>query len=69
VGLLTRIAALGVACNMLVAIYLVRAKFGFFANWSGTQKGESFEFHVLAIAIATTLIAKGAGAFSLDREV
>src|SRR5580700_9180251 len=35
VGFLTRIAAFGIAVNMLVAIWMVHAPFGFFMNWSG----------------------------------
>jgi putative oxidoreductase len=66
-GLLTRVAAFGIAVNMIVAIFLVHARNGFFMNWSGNQRGEGFEFHLLAIAIAATLMARGAGAWSLDR--
>jgi putative oxidoreductase len=35
-------------------------------NWFGTQKGEGFEFHHLAIGIAVALIIGGAGRWSLD---
>jgi putative oxidoreductase len=66
-GLLTRIAALSIAVDMLVAIFLVHAPNGLFMNWFGTQRGEGFEFHLLAIAIALTLVARGAGAWSIDR--
>jgi len=40
VGLLTRVAALGIACVMLVAIVRVHWPNGFFMNWFGNQKGE-----------------------------
>ena len=43
-GFLTRIAALGIAANMAVAIATVHRAVGFFMNWNGTQKGEGFEF-------------------------
>lgn len=66
-GLLTRIAAFGIAANMLVAIVMVHRQFGFFANWAGTQKGEGYEFHLLALAMCAFLMIKGAGAVSLDR--
>jgi len=66
-GLLTRIAAFGIAVNMLVAVITVHSQFGFFANWSGTQKGEGYEFHLLALAMCAFLILKGAGAISVDR--
>ena len=39
-GLLTRVAAFGIAVNMVVAVLTVHSRFGFFANWNGTQKGE-----------------------------
>jgi putative oxidoreductase len=38
-------------------------------NWSGNQAGEGFEFHLLAIALTVGVLAKGAGAFSIDRVV
>ena len=39
-GLLTRVAAFGIAVNMLVAVLMVHIHVGFFANWAGDQKGE-----------------------------
>jgi putative oxidoreductase len=66
-GILTRVAALGIAVNMLVAVAMVHSQFGFFMNWSGTQKGEGFEYHLLALAMSAFLIIKGAGALSVDR--
>jgi putative oxidoreductase len=68
-GLLTRIASLGVCGLMIGAIFMVHLQFGFFMNWFGTQKGEGFEFHLLVLAIAATLLLRGAGAFSLDRAL
>jgi putative oxidoreductase len=69
VGLLTRIAALGVFGLMVGAIFMVHLQNGFFMNWMGTQKGEGFEFHLLVLAIAAALLLRGAGAFSLDRSL
>ena len=69
VGLLTRIASLGVAGLMIGAIFMVHLQNGFFMNWMGTQKGEGIEFHLLALAIAAALLLRGAGAFSLDRAL
>jgi putative oxidoreductase len=66
-GFLTRIAAFGIGVNMLVAMMTVHRAFGFFINWSGTQKGEGFEFHLLVLAIVAFLMIRGAGAFSVDR--
>jgi len=66
VGLLTRVAALGIAVVMLVAILTVHRQHGFFMNWRGTQAGEGVEYHVLALGLALALIVNGAGAWSID---
>jgi putative oxidoreductase len=42
---------------------------GFFMNWTGRQKGEGFEFHMLVVAMAVVLIARGGGAASVDRAI
>jgi len=68
-GLLTRIASLGIGCLMIGAIFMVHLQNGFFMNWYGNQKGEGYEFHLLAIAMAATLLLRGAGAFSADRAL
>ena len=54
VGFLTRIAAFGIGCVMLVAIITVHWAHGFFMNWDGNQKGEGFEFHLLALISFST---------------
>ena len=69
VGLLSRVAAFGIACNMVVAVAVIHIQYGFFINWFGNQKGEGFEFHILAIAGALVIMIKGAGALSLDRAL
>jgi putative oxidoreductase len=66
-GFLTRIAAIGVLSNMIAAIALVHSQFGFFMNWTGTQKGEGYEYHLVILAVTVLLIIRGAGAVSLDR--
>jgi putative oxidoreductase len=65
-GFLGRIAAFGIFCSMLVAIFMVHLQFGFSMNWYGAQKGEGIEYHLLAIAIALALIIRGSGAASVD---
>ena len=64
-GLLTRVAALGIAVVMLVAI-TVHKQHGFFMNWFGAQAGEGVEYHLLALGLALALIVNGAGAWSID---
>jgi putative oxidoreductase len=66
-GLLSRFGALTIIGNMVVAIAKVHWQFGLFMNWYGTQKGEGYEYHLLAIAIGLTIVVRGSGALSLDR--
>jgi putative oxidoreductase len=68
-GFFTRLAALAVAVDMAVAVYLIHWKIGFFMNWMGNQKGEGFEYHILAIAIGLALTVKGGGRWSVDRAL
>jgi putative oxidoreductase len=65
-GFLGRIAAFGIIANMVVAIFMVHAPFGFFMNWTGAQAGEGFEYHLLAIAIGLAVLIRGSGALSVD---
>jgi putative oxidoreductase len=67
VGLLSRLAAFGIAINMVVAVVMVHASNGLFMNWQGKQAGEGYEYHLLAIAMAVFIAVRGAGAWSLDR--
>lgn len=67
IGFLSRIAAFGIMTNMIVAVALVHRHVGFFMNWTGAQKGEGYEYHLLAIAICITVLVRGAGALSVDR--
>ena len=69
VGLLSRIAAFGIICNMIVAVLTVHVHNGFFMNWYGKQKGEGFEYHLLAIVGLLVMLVKGAGALSIDHAL
>ena len=61
-GLLTRLAALGVGATMVVAILTVHLKQGFF-----NPGGVEFPLSLLASAIA--LVVAGAGAYSVDAVI
>jgi putative oxidoreductase len=65
-GFLTRVAAFGIATNMVVAVFMVHLPYGFFMNWFGKQEGEGFEFHILAIALALAIMIRGGGKWSID---
>lgn len=68
-GALTRIAAFGITCNMVVAVYMLHFKHGFFMNWFGKQQGEGFEYHILVIAITIALMIRGGGRWSVDGAI
>ena len=67
VGLLSRIAALGIAVIMIVALIAVHWRFGFFMNWYGDKQGHGIEYHILVLALTVAIMIKGGGAFSLDQ--
>ena len=68
-GFLTRVAAFGITCNMVVAVFMLHLKNGFFMNWFGKQQGEGFEYHILVVAITIALMIKGGGKWSLDGAI
>lgn len=65
-GFLSRVSALGIAVTMAVAIFMGHAAKGFFMNWYGNQKGEGFEYHLLAIGLALVVLVAGGGKASVD---
>jgi putative oxidoreductase len=68
-GFLTRLWALGLMIFMSICMFMVHVQYGFFMNWLGQQKGEGFEFHILALGICLALIVRGGGTLSLDRRL
>jgi putative oxidoreductase len=64
IGLLTSIASLLIAIDMVVAIATVHGKNGFFL---GQPPG--YEYNIALIAMAVALILSGAGALSVDRLI
>ncbi len=65
-GFATRFNAAAIAAVMVGAILLWHLPNGFYQNWDGSQKGEGFEFFLLALALALPLVVKGAGAYAVD---
>ena len=59
VGLLTRLAALGLAINMLGAIFLVHLAAGFFMP-------QGYEFALLLFATSVALVIAGPGRYAID---
>jgi len=65
-GLATRFSAAAAFAVMAGAVLLVHLPNGFFMNWSGASHGEGYEFHLLALAMAATLVISGGGRASID---
>lgn len=68
-GFLGRLGAFGILCVMLGAMFMIHLNVGFFMNWYGTQQGEGYEYHLLAIGMALAVIIRGSGALSIDRAM
>ncbi len=70
-GFLTRVAAFGIFVVMATAVALVHSKLGFFMNWYGQLPAgtEGFEYHILALALAFSVMVRGGGALSVDRSL
>ena len=62
-GLLTRVAALGPLCTMIVAILTVHASNGLFAKNGG------FEYPLVLLLVSGFFAIHGGGRFSLDAAV
>ncbi|MEW6594301.1 MAG: DoxX family protein [Thermodesulfobacteriota bacterium] len=66
-GFMTRVWALGLGVTIAVCMFLNHVPHGFFMNWSGTQAGEGYEYHLLVLGMAAALVVRGGGLFSVDR--
>lgn len=64
-GLGTRIWSLGIFAVMAGVIATTFNQY-FFMNWYGNQPAEGYEFFLLAIGMASSLVLSGAGKFSVD---
>ena len=69
IGFLGRICALAIIVIMTGAIFSVHTQNGFFMNWFGTQSGEGYEYHLLAIGLGLVVLFGGSGRWSLDKFI
>ena len=65
IGLGTRIWSIGIIANMTGIIATTFNDF-IFMNWFGSQKTEGYEFFLLAIGMALSLVISGGGKYSID---
>lgn len=68
-GFLSRLCAAGIAIIMLGAIFMVHLPNGFFMNWFGSNAGEGYEYHILAVGLALVVLIKGGGKWSVDGAI
>lgn len=68
-GIGTRIIAASYALLATGIIITTHAQHGFFMNWFGNQQGEGYEFFLLWIGMALSLVISGGGSYSLDRKI
>jgi putative oxidoreductase len=66
IGLLGRVWAFLIGCVMAGAMLTAHLSNGFFMNWTGQQKGEGFEYHLLALGIVLAILIIGSGRYSVD---
>ncbi|CAM1341907.1 DoxX family protein [Tenacibaculum amylolyticum] len=69
VGFATRLVALGFILLALGIVFTAHLEHGFFMNWFGNQSGEGYEYFILWIGIALTLVFSGGGLYSIDRKI
>jgi putative oxidoreductase len=68
VGLATRVVAVGLAIDMVVAIGSVRIRM-MKAPFTSTQQAQGWEFEFALMAMALALVFTGAGRVALDRLI
>ena len=68
-GFLTRLWAVGIGIGLSICMSMYHVQNGFFMNWMGQQKGEGYEYHILALGICLALLIRGGGMLSVDRAL
>jgi putative oxidoreductase len=68
-GLLSRIAAFGLMCNMAVATMTVHWKNGFLLSSGQPGGGAGYEYTFTLFFMALTILIGGAGNLSVDRMI
>lgn len=68
-GFATRILALFYVALALGIVFTSHIQHGFFMNWFGNQPGEGFEFFILWVGMAISLVLTGGGRYSVDQAI
>ena len=69
IGFISRFWALSLAVMFMGIIYTTQLEYGFFMNWFGNQAGEGYEYSLLIIGLALTIIINGSGRWSIDNLI
>jgi putative oxidoreductase len=68
-GFFSRFWALSLTGMFIGIIYTTQLEHGFFMNWFGNQAGEGYEYSLLVIGLALTIIVNGSGKWSIDNLI
>ncbi|WP_276390307.1 DoxX family protein [Eudoraea chungangensis] len=66
VGLFSRFWALSLSAMFTGIIITTQLAHGFFMNWYGNQSGEGYEYSLLIIGLALSVLINGSGKWSID---
>ena len=69
IGLASRAWALAIIFLFVGIIFTAQIEHGFFMNWFGVQKGEGYEYSLLAIGLALITFVNGSGRWALDNTI
>ncbi|PWL37619.1 hypothetical protein DKG77_15065 [Flagellimonas aquimarina] len=65
-GFFSRFWALSLASMFTGIIITTQLEHGFFMNWFGNQAGEGYEYSLLIIGLALSVLVNGSGKWSID---
>jgi len=68
-GFLSRFWALSLCGMFLGIIFTTQLEHGFFMNWFGNQAGEGYEYSLLVIGLAVSILLNGSGKWSVDQLI
>ncbi len=66
IGAATKVLAIAFLFLGLGIVFTSHIEHGFFMNWFGNQQGEGYEYFLLWIGMAISLVISGAGIYSID---
>ena len=65
-GFLSRFWAIALIGMFIGIIITTQLEHGFFMNWFGNQAGEGYEYSLLVIGLAISVVVNGSGKWSID---